>query len=80
MRKLLKNADVLTLYPPVVERVDLRINAGVITARSAGLQPQNGEEVINLQGRIIMPGMVSAHTHLYSTPGARHAGPAASPG
>ena len=41
--------------------------SGHIVERGAKLATRKGEEEINLAGKLIMPGMVCAHTHLYST-------------
>jgi putative selenium metabolism protein SsnA len=44
----------------------LRITGPRITARGS-LQPEPDEEVVDLGGALLMPGLVNAHTHLYST-------------
>jgi putative selenium metabolism protein SsnA len=64
---LLQHAVCLTLYPPSVESADLRIRYGVIVDRKKHLVRQPGEKVFDLTGRLIMPGLVCAHTHLYSS-------------
>jgi putative selenium metabolism protein SsnA len=66
MRYLLDSSTVITLNPPAVERASLRIDGGRVTERAPKLEPREGEEVIDLGGKIVMPGMVCAHTHLYS--------------
>lgn len=63
---LLKNATAIHLFPPTLERVDLRIQAGHIVARSPQLTPAPGELVEDLDGHLVLPGLVNAHTHLYS--------------
>jgi putative selenium metabolism protein SsnA len=63
---VLKNVTVVELFPPVVERADIRIADGKIVARKRTLRPKPGERVVDLSGKIVMPGMVCAHTHLYS--------------
>ena len=68
MSYLLKFAMLVTLDPPAVERADLRIAGGRIVERAPRLDaPAGDEEVIDLKGKLVMPGMVCAHTHLYST-------------
>ena len=63
---LIKNATALVLDPPSIERLDLRIIRGKIAARGKNLPALRGEEVHDIGGRIVMPGLVNAHTHLYS--------------
>jgi putative selenium metabolism protein SsnA len=63
---LLKDAQVATLDPPLVERVDLRTDGGRIVARARTLPPLEHEDVLDLQGALVLPGLVNAHTHLYS--------------
>jgi len=64
---LLKNAVAIHLFPPSIEQVDLRIQNGQIIARGKELTPEPNEQVENLNGRLVLPGLVNAHTHLYST-------------
>lgn len=66
MSYLLKAASIVTIDTAQIERGDLRIDGGRITERAANVAPRAGEEVIDLGGKIVMPGMVCAHTHLYS--------------
>jgi cytosine/adenosine deaminase-related metal-dependent hydrolase len=62
---LLKGATVIEVEPPSVERADLRVEKGKIVARAASLERLPTEEVTDLQGRLVMPGFVSAHHHLH---------------
>lgn len=66
MSTLLQRATLLHLDPPRVERADLRVAAGRIEAVEPRLAPRPGEEVHDLDGQWLMPGLVCAHTHLYS--------------
>jgi putative selenium metabolism protein SsnA len=65
---LLQGAVVATLDPPRVEAVDLRIDPaeGRVAERGPGLAPRPGEEVVDAAGALVLPGLVNAHTHLYS--------------
>jgi putative selenium metabolism protein SsnA len=67
MSQLLKSATVITLDPPTIERADLRIDGGRIAERGERLESGDGEDVVDLQEKLVMPGMVCAHTHLYSS-------------
>ncbi len=62
---LLSGATVATLDPPQIETVDLRIKGDRITERGNDLVARDGEEVVDLAGKLLMPGLVNAHTHLY---------------
>jgi putative selenium metabolism protein SsnA len=66
MAYLLKSATLVRLAPATVERGDLRIENGRVAKRGARLRPGPGDEVIDLSGKLVLPGMVCAHTHLYS--------------
>jgi putative selenium metabolism protein SsnA len=66
MTYLLKSALVAALDRPAIELTDLRIEGGRVRERGARLEPRAGEEIIDLGGKLVMAGMVCAHTHLYS--------------
>ncbi len=63
---LLKNTTSIVLDPPSIESVDIRLLNCNIIEKGKNLTPKKGEEVHDLSGRIIMPGLVNSHTHLYS--------------
>ncbi len=54
------------LEPATVERADLRIQGGRIVARGR-VTAEPDDEVIELDGHWVMPGLVSAQHHLWST-------------
>jgi putative selenium metabolism protein SsnA len=76
---LLKGATLVTLDPPQAELADLRIQADRIAERGLALDPLAGEEVFELAGAVVLPGLVNAHTHLYSTLALGMPPPAAAP-
>ncbi|MEW6210479.1 MAG: putative aminohydrolase SsnA [Acidobacteriota bacterium] len=65
MSYLLKSAAMVEFDPYRVERGDLRVRDGLIVDRGSSLESQ-GEETIDLTGKIVLPGLVCGHTHLYS--------------
>lgn len=67
MPLLLKDATVVELDPVSIEKADLRIECGLISERGNQLEQREGDEIIDLSGRVVISGMVCAHTHLYST-------------
>jgi cytosine/adenosine deaminase-related metal-dependent hydrolase len=64
---LLKDATLLEFEPARVEVGDLRVEGGRIQASAPRLSPQPGDEVIDLRGRCVMPGLVSGHSLLHLT-------------
>jgi putative selenium metabolism protein SsnA len=63
---ILRGGVLGTLDPQDVQRNDLRIEGGHIADRGPALTPVPGEEVLDLEGALVLPGFVNAHTHLYS--------------
>lgn len=62
---LLKNARIVDWLPFGLTTGDLLIEQGQIARRGASISP-SGAEVIDLEGRLVMPGWVVGHHHLYS--------------
>ncbi len=65
MSTLLRRGTVIELEPATVEVVDLRVDGGRIVARGSELTPLEGEEVIDVTGKLVAPGLVCAHHHFY---------------
>lgn len=65
-KTLLRNTTGFTLFPGSIETIDLRISDGFIRERGKNLSPLPEETVFDLKGKIVLPGLVNAHTHLYS--------------
>jgi putative selenium metabolism protein SsnA len=76
---LLKGGHLAHLHPPALVRADLRIDGDTIVARGARLTPKRGEAVEDCRGRLILPGLVCAHTHMYSALSRGMPGPASAP-
>lgn len=76
---LLKGATIARIHPPELAKADLRIEGDTILARGPRLQPKPGETVEDCRGKLILPGFVCAHTHLYSALSRGMPGPASVP-
>lgn len=63
---LLKGGRAIELWPPRLERLDLRLRDGCIAERGSDLTPVHDEMVLDVSGKLVMPGLTCAHTHLYS--------------
>ncbi len=62
---LLKGGFLVTMNPQrEVFEGDLRIEGEKITAIARSLSPLADEEVIDVHGQFVMPGMIQGHTHL----------------
>lgn len=66
MAILITNALLTDIDPIRVEEGGLRIDQGHIVERGANVHGQRGDEVIDCEGAVVMPGLVNGHTHLYS--------------
>ncbi len=67
MATVLKGGTVVDLEPVAVEIADLRIEGDRIVERATALEPKPGDEVIDVRGKVLFPGLVSAHHRLSST-------------
>ena len=66
---LLRNA---TLYGPgAAGTVDIRVSDGTVTELAAALAGQPGEECIDCEGGLVLPGLTDHHLHLYAMAAAR---------
>lgn len=63
----LKAARCVIPDPPQIFSTDVLIRDGYVAQVAANLMPTAEAEVIELNGKLLMPGLVCAHTHLYST-------------
>ncbi|WP_225408831.1 amidohydrolase family protein [Stigmatella hybrida] len=66
MGTVLKGGHVVELEPALVERVDLRIEGDRIVARAPDIAPRPDDEVVALSGKLVFPGLVSAHHRLHT--------------
>ncbi|HTR98958.1 MAG TPA: amidohydrolase family protein, partial [Bacteroidota bacterium] len=67
MKTLLRNCVPLSLTGESSGPCDIRVDGDVITGRGRALRPAAGEDVVDCGGRFVIPGLVCAHTHLYSS-------------
>ena len=75
---LITGATLVRLDPPGLERADLRIEGDTIVARGA-LRPKARERVEACGGRLVIAGLVCAHTHMYSALARGMAAPPSAP-
>lgn len=61
---LLKNARVINPENNFDDYSDIRIKDGIISEISNKINPDKDEEIIDLTGKIIIPGLVDMHCHL----------------
>ena len=61
---ILKNAEIVNPKNNFRAKSDLRIENGIIKDISENLTPYTNEEVMDLTGKIITPGLVDIHCHL----------------
>ncbi len=66
MPTFFKNALLVQLDPPAVKAGSLRVTDGLISAVGKDIIAEPGDEVVDCDGAVLMPGLVNGHTHLYS--------------
>lgn len=67
MGTVLKNAHLVELDPPNSGLGDVRIDGATIARVASAIEPEPSDEVVDVGGAIVMPGLVNGHAHLYST-------------
>jgi imidazolonepropionase-like amidohydrolase len=60
---LLQGGRILTVTRGAVERGDILIRSGKIAAIGTNLRAPAGVRVIDVRGRVVMPGLIDAHSH-----------------
>ncbi len=66
MATFFQNASLVQLDPPSVESGNLRVADGLIVGVGKNVSAAPGDEVVECDGAVLMPGFVNGHTHLYS--------------
>ena len=61
---LIKNGTIHDAVNALPYQADIALRDGVIAAIGPGLQPLDGEEVLDAAGKQVYPGSVDAHSHL----------------
>lgn len=64
---VLTGATLVELEPATVGNETLRIEDNLIVARGKAVQLQPNDELVDLSGKVVMPGLISAHHLLYGT-------------
>jgi putative selenium metabolism protein SsnA len=77
---LLRHATLATFDPPELTRGDLRVEGPHVVERGSSLARAAGEETVDLDDALVLPGLVNAHTHLYSALARGMPAPAEPPG
>jgi putative selenium metabolism protein SsnA len=74
------DATLVQLDPPAVAPGNLRVDDGKIVSLGEGARDIAGDEIIECNGAVLMPGLVNGHTHLYSALAAGMPAPPRQPG
>ena len=62
---LLKGGEVIDPSQDIRAKLDVAVTDGVISAVAPNLDPSSAARVINVDGNIVIPGMIDLHTHVY---------------
>jgi putative selenium metabolism protein SsnA len=66
MATFFRDALLVQLDPPRVEAGNLRTADGRIVALGLNIAAVPGDEIVECDGAVLLPGLVNGHTHLYS--------------
>src|SRR5690606_35448796 len=58
------NARIIPISGPEIARGTVVVHNGKITAVGANVQPPSGAQIIDANGKTIMPGLVDTHSHI----------------
>ena len=62
---LLKGGEVIDPSQDIRAKLDVAVTDGVISAVAPDIDPSSAARVINVDGNIVVPGMIDLHTHVY---------------
>ena len=62
---LLKGGEVIDPSLDIRAKLDVAVTDGVISAVAPDIDPSSAARVINVDGNIVIPGMIDLHTHVY---------------
>ena len=62
---LLKGGEVIDPSQDIRAKLDVAVTDGVISAVAPDIDPSGAVRVINVDGNIVVPGMIDLHTHVY---------------
>ena len=63
---LIKNGRVIDPAQQLDRQLDIAINGDKITCLSENIAPTESNHVINAQGKIVTPGLIDSHCHVYN--------------
>ena len=62
---LLKGGEVIDPLRDIRAMLDVAVTDGVISAVASDIDPSGAARVVNVDGNIVIPGMIDLHTHVY---------------
>ena len=62
---LLKGGEVIDPSQDIRATLDVAVTDGIISAVAPDIDPSGASRVINVDGNIVIPGMIDLHTHVY---------------
>ncbi|MFO7881615.1 MAG: amidohydrolase family protein [Kosmotogaceae bacterium] len=63
---IVKDVSIFTNDGSFIEKGYIKVTDGMIEVVSEGTPPNTNEEVYSFPGKLLMPGLVNSHTHIYS--------------
>ena len=66
---LLKGGTVLDPSQSIHERLDVAITGGRISRLAPGISSEEASRIIDVEGKIVAPGLIDIHAHVYAPVG-----------
>ncbi|MCI0439089.1 MAG: amidohydrolase family protein, partial [Chloroflexi bacterium] len=62
---LLKGGEVIDPSQNLRRKMDVAVRDGFISQLAPNLRPEEGARVIDVTGKLVTPGLIDLHTHVY---------------
>ena len=76
---LLKGGEVIDPSQGLRGKMDIAVKDGAVSQVASGISVKEAKRVINVTGKLVVPGLIDLHCHVYEGVWSTQAAPAATP-